>query len=131
MLGLGTWKAKKNETKNAVLAAIRKAGVLMIDTANDYDNEPEIGEALRELFEKNTIKRSDIFIQSKLWNSNHRPDHVRADLNATLRDLGVSYVDSFIIHWPMACPSSGAAPALRVSQKMFLLFKETILTNFE
>ena len=51
------------------------------------------------------MKREDLFIQCKLWNSNHRPEHVRGDLEATLKDLQLDYVDSFVIHWPQACPS--------------------------
>ena len=59
--------------------------------------------------------RSDLFIQAKLWNSNHRPEHVEPDLDATLKDLKTTYVDSFVIHWPMACPSTGKNPTLRTN----------------
>ena len=48
-----------------------------------------------------------MFIQAKLWNGNHRPEHVREDLETTLKDLKLSYVDSYIIHWPMAVPATG------------------------
>jgi diketogulonate reductase-like aldo/keto reductase len=121
-----------------------KVGYRCLDTANDYANEAEIGQALSEVFASGSLKRSDIFIQvaadvagapgtpplhgllltpfprpgcvsavqSKLWNSNHRPEHVRADLEATLRDLKVKYVDSFVIHWPQACPATGTEPRL-------------------
>ena len=51
--------------------------------------------------------------QCKLWNSNHRPAHVREDLEASLRDLGLDYVDSFVIHWPQAVPSKGLKAAVR------------------
>ena len=54
-----------------------------------------------------------MFIQAKLWNSNHRPEHVEPDLDATLKDLQTDYIDSFVIHWPMACPSTGKNPTLR------------------
>ena len=57
--------------------------------------------------------REDLFVQSKLWNSNHRPEHVRPDLEATLKDLKLDYIDSYIIHWPMAVPSKGDQPATR------------------
>ena len=57
--------------------------------------------------------RNDIFIQAKLWNTNHRSEHVRLDLEATLEDLQLSYVDSYIIHWPQAVPSSGRSVSLR------------------
>jgi len=105
-LGLGTWKAPAEKTKEAILTAV-KAGYRMIDCANDYDNEHVIGEALKELFAEGVVKREDLFIQAKLWNSNHRPEHVRPDLVKTLEDLQLDYIDSFVIHWPMAVPSAG------------------------
>ena len=70
-LGLGTWKAPAAKTKEAVITAVR-AGYRLIDCANDYDNEHVIGEALQELFKEGVVKREDLFIQAKLWNSNHR-----------------------------------------------------------
>ena len=57
--------------------------------------------------------REELFVQAKLWNSNHRPDHVKADLMATLKDLQLTYLDSFVIHWPQAVPSTGKNPTLR------------------
>ena len=57
--------------------------------------------------------RGDLFVQAKLWNSNHGPEHVKADLMATLKDLQLSYLDSFVIHWPQAVPSTGKNPTLR------------------
>jgi len=109
---LGTWKSPPEKTKAAVIAAV-KSGYRMLDCANDYDNEHVVGEALKELFDAGVVKREDLFIQAKLWNSNHRPEHVRPDLEATLKDLGVSYIDSFVIHWPQAVPSTGKRCALR------------------
>lgn len=105
-LGLGTWKAPPEKTKEAILTAVR-AGYRLIDCANDYDNEHIIGEALQELFAEGVVKREDLFIQAKLWNSNHRPEHVQPDLEATLKDLQLDYIDSFVIHWPQAVPSTG------------------------
>lgn len=95
-----------------MLTAIR-AGYRFIDCANDYDNEHVIGEALQELFTEGVVTRSELFIQAKLWNSNHRAEHVEQDLDATLKDLQLDYVDSFVIHWPMACPSTGKNVTLR------------------
>lgn len=111
MVGLGTWKSPVGKTGNAVKTAIR-AGYRMVDTANDYGNEHEIGEALTELLKAGEVKREDLFIQSKLWNSNHRPEHVREDLVATLKDLQLDYVDNFVLHWPQACPATGKSALL-------------------
>jgi len=105
-VALGTWKAPAEKTKQAVITAV-KSGYRFIDCANDYDNEHVIGEALQELFAAGVVKREDLFIQAKLWNSNHRPEHVKPDLEATLRELQIEYVDSFVIHWPQAVPSNG------------------------
>jgi len=113
-LALGTWKAPAEKTKLAVITAV-KAGYRFIDCANDYDNEHVIGEALEELFKDGVVKREDLFIQAKLWNSNHRPEHVKPDLEATLKDLKLDYIDSFVIHWPQAVPSTGKNPTLRVN----------------
>ena len=79
----------------------------MIDTANDYANEHVIGEALAELFSEGVVKREELFIQCKLWNTNHRKEHVKQDLLDSLADLKIEYVDSFVIHWPQAVPSNG------------------------
>merc|ERR1711988_224194 len=70
----------------AVETAI-KAGYRNIDTANDYNNEPEIGEAIKKCIEEGIVTREDLFIQSKLWQANHRPEHVEVDIAETLKDL--------------------------------------------
>eukprot|EP01060_Flectonema_neradi_P011923 TRINITY_DN1886_c0_g1_i4.p1 TRINITY_DN1886_c0_g1~~TRINITY_DN1886_c0_g1_i4.p1 ORF type:complete len:365 (+),score=70.46 TRINITY_DN1886_c0_g1_i4:57-1151(+) len=122
LVGLGTWKSPAGKTGEAVKAAVR-AGYRMIDTANDYNNEHEIGQALKELFDAGEVKREELFIQSKLWNANHRPKNAEKDLHATLKDLQLDYLDAYLIHWPMACPAlpdgsrhgireSGAEPGL-------------------
>ena len=119
-VGLGTWKAPAEKTKEAVLTAVR-AGYRLIDCANDYDNEHAVGEALQELLEAGEVKREELFIQAKLWNSNHRPEHVKPDLEATLKDLQLDYIDSFVIHWPQAVPSTGKIFFLHVQDPNFSL----------
>ncbi|CAD7942133.1 unnamed protein product [Amoebophrya sp. A25] len=109
LVGMGTWQAKAGETRAAVIAAIRDAGYRFIDTANDYGNEHEVGSAIRYCLDEGIVKREDLFIQSKLWNANMRPDLVKLDLLATLRDLQVDYVDSYIIHWPQCSPADPKA----------------------
>lgn len=113
MVAFGTWKSAPGVTAEAVKIAVR-AGYRNLDCANDYNNEHEVGKALKELFAAGEVTRQDLFIQAKLWNSNHRPEHVIQDLQQTLKDLGVEYLDSFVIHWPQACPSSGAKCSTRL-----------------
>ena len=61
----------------------------------------------------------DLFIQAKLWNSNHRPEHVKPDIMKTLEDLQLDYIDSFVIHWPQAVPSTGV---IMLNPQYFLIF---------
>ena len=113
MVALGTWKAPPGVTGAAVEAAI-KAGYRNIDAANDYNNEPEVGAAIAKCIAEGVVTRDELFVQAKLWNTNHRPEHVAADLAQSLEDLQLDYLDSYIIHWPQAAPATGRAPATRL-----------------
>ncbi len=100
-LGLGTWKAEPGIVGEAVREAIR-IGYRHFDCAPIYGNQAEIGEAFKAAMEAGEVQRKDLWVTSKLWNS----DHLRADvlpaLERTLADLGLQYLDLFLVHWPVS-----------------------------
>ncbi len=97
IFGLGTYQTRiGKETQNAVSHAL-KAGYRLIDTAKIYGNEKDVGEALK----KSSIPREEIFVTTKLWNSDHGYDAAVAACKTSLLKLGLSYVDLYLIHWPV------------------------------
>ncbi len=99
-LGLGTWKSAPGAVYSAVKEALA-VGYRHVDCAPIYQNEKEIGKALAESFGSGVLKRQDLWLTSKLWNSDHAPADVRPALERTLNDLQVEYLDLLLIHWPV------------------------------
>ena len=94
-LGLGTWRMKGDECREAVERAF-SLGYRHIDTAEMYDNEEEVGSALAGA----RLPRADIHVTTKVWHSNLAPDAMRRAMEASLRKLQTDYVDLYMIHWP-------------------------------
>ncbi|MBY6363147.1 aldo/keto reductase [Rhodococcoides corynebacterioides] len=96
-LGLGVWQATNDETEKAVRYAIDEAGYRHIDTAAAYGNEEGVGRALAA----SSVPREDVFVTTKLWNSDQGYDSALAAFDESLRKLGLDYVDLYLIHWPL------------------------------
>src|SRR5689334_9442984 len=100
-LGFGTLIPDPIATRIATKAAL-EAGFRGLDTAERYRTEKEVGEAIQEVFMAGKIKREDVFIATKLWNTNHRPERVKRAFEASLKRLQLDYVDLYLIHTPFA-----------------------------
>ena len=95
-LGFGVFQIEPQDTAKAVSEALEN-GYRHIDTAEMYGNEKEVGEAIQT----SGLDRGDLFVTSKLNNGFHEPEDARAAFEETLADLGMAYVDLFLIHWPL------------------------------
>jgi diketogulonate reductase-like aldo/keto reductase len=100
-LGFGTLIPDPNDTKRATKAAL-EVGFRQLDSAERYRNEVQVGEAMQEVFSGGTIRREDVFLGTKLWNNNHRPERVRPAFEASLKRLHLDYVDLYLVHTPHA-----------------------------
>lgn len=96
-VGLGVWQTPNDEAAPAVKAAL-SAGYRHVDTAAVYENEEGVGEGIRQ----SGINRSDIFLTTKLWNTEQGYDQTLKAFDASLKRLGTNYVDLYLIHWPSA-----------------------------
>ena len=100
-LGFGTLIPDPVATRTATRAAL-EAGFRQLDASERYRNEQQVGEAMQEVFKAGKVKREDVFVATKLWNNNHRPERVKPAFEASLKRLQLDYVDLYLIHTPFA-----------------------------
>jgi len=101
IVGLGTWKIPKDVCAETVKNALA-TGYLLIDCACDYGNEKQVGQGLKQAFAEGIVKREEVWVTSKLWNTYHARDHVKMACKKTLEDLGLDYLDLYLIHFPIS-----------------------------
>ncbi len=99
--GFGTLIPDPVATKRATKTAL-EVGFRHLDCAERYRNEEAVGDAMQAAFGAGTIRREDVFVTTKLWNTNHRPERVEPAFDASRRRLQVDYVDCYLIHTPFA-----------------------------
>jgi D-xylose reductase len=100
-VGLGFWKVPREDAAALAVDAIA-AGYRHFDCACDYGNEAEVGAGIRAALEQGLCRREELWITSKLWNTYHTKAHVRPALERSLHDLGVEYLDLYLIHFPIS-----------------------------
>lgn len=102
--GFGTLIRDPVAAKRAIKAAL-ETGFRHLDCAELYGNEDVVGAAMQEAFAAGTVRREDLFVTTKLWNTNHRPDRVGPAFAASLRRLQLDWLDCYLIHTPFAFPA--------------------------
>src|ERR1700734_2278048 len=100
-VGFGTLIPHPVATKQATRTAL-EMGFRHLDCAERYRNEEAVGDAIQEAFKAGTVRREELFVTTKLWNSNHRPERVKPAFEASLRRLQIDYADCYLIHTPFA-----------------------------
>ena len=100
-VGFGTLIPDPVKTREATMTAL-EAGFRHFDCAERYRNEAAVGEALEASFSAGMVRREDVFLTTKLWNTNHRPERVKAAFDASLQRLRTDTIDCYLIHTPFA-----------------------------
>lgn len=96
-LGLGVFRSPAGPTTQTAVLAALEAGYRHIDTAAIYGNEVDVGEAVR----RSGLPREDVFVTTKLWNTDHGFETTLRAVNSSLEQLGFEYVDLYLVHWPV------------------------------
>lgn len=129
-VGFGTFanEGSKGETYKAVSHAL-KTGYRHLDCAWFYQNEEEVGDAVSDFLKDNSsLKRSDMFICTKVWNHLHEPEEVKWSLQNSLEKLKLDYVDLFLVHWPIAAEKNEKNMP-RLNEKGQYVIKEGLTRN--
>lgn len=96
IVGFGTWQTPDGEVAEKSVLAALNAGYRHIDTAKAYGNEDSVGAAIQ----KSGINRHELFVTTKLWNSDHGYEKTKKAIDQSLLDLKLDYLDMYLIHWP-------------------------------
>lgn len=113
-VGLGVFRVEDEKIAQETVETALSVGYRHIDTAMIYGNEEAVGAAIR----KSNIPRQELFITTKLWNDNQRSGKVEEAINASLKRLGLDYIDLYLVHWPVK------GTYVDVWKKMETLYKE-------
>ncbi|MGN0483622.1 MAG: aldo/keto reductase [Lachnospiraceae bacterium] len=121
-IGFGTWKTPNGDVAVQSVKEALACGYRHIDTAAAYENETSVGQAIRE----SGLKREEVFITSKLWNSQRGYETTLAAFEKTMDKLGLEYLDLYLIHWPASVHQFENWEALNVEtwRAMIQLYKE-------
>lgn len=107
-IGLGTWQSDKGQVRAAVKHALTKTPIRHVDAAYVYQNEEEVGQGIQDAIESGAVKRSDIFVTTKVFLTFH--NRVEESLDLSLKSLGLEYVDLLLLHWPIGFNPKGNDP---------------------
>ncbi|KAG2194525.1 hypothetical protein INT47_005729 [Mucor saturninus] len=126
--GFGCWKIDTKDCEETVYQAI-KTGYRLFDGACDYGNEVEVGRGINKAINEGLVKREDLFIVTKLWNTFHSKKHVRALFDRQLKDTGLEYFDLYLIHFPVPLqyvdPATSYPPGWYVGDAKSLQFEQS------
>ncbi|CAK8576659.1 unnamed protein product [Lathyrus sativus] len=125
IIGLGVWRMNKQEIKDLVIKSIQ-IGYRHFDCAADYKNETEVGVALKEAVDAGLVKREDLFITTKLWNSDH--GHVVEACKDSLKKLQLDYLDLYLVHFPVATKHTGVGTTRSALDKDGVLDIDTTIS---
>ncbi len=114
VLGLGVFHAAPGPTTREAVGWALEAGYRHIDTATYYENEADVGAAVRE----SGLPREEVFVTTKLWHTDHGYDRARRAARASLERLGLDYIDLYLIHWPRARSSQERLDSWRALEEL-------------